>query len=181
MKVITTKISDVKIIEPKVFEDERGCFFESWHDNKFAEQVLDVEFKQDNVSCSTQGVLRGLHFQKQHAQGKLIQVLVGEVFDVAVDIRKSSPTYGKWIGTILSEQNRRQLWIPQGFAHGFYVMSEKAICSYKCTDNYDPKSEVCIRWNDADLNIQWPLTGKPIVSEKDGLGIGFQELSEYDD
>ncbi len=176
MNVIETDINDVKIIEPDVFEDERGWFFESWHETEFAEQILNARFKQDNVSCSAQGVLRGLHFQKRHAQGKLVQVLVGEVYDVAVDVRKSSPTYGQRVVTLLSERNLRQLWIPEGFAHGFYVLSEKAICSYKCTDNYDPGSEVCIRWDDADLNIDWPLTGKPIVSEKDESGIRFKDL-----
>lgn len=178
MKVIATEINDIKIIEPDIFEDQRGYFFESWQQTKFAQQVCDVAFKQDNVSYSTQGVLRGLHFQKWQPQGKLIQVLVGKVFDVAVDIRKSSPTYGQWVGTILSEQNRRQLWIPEGFAHGFYVLSPKAICSYKCTDYYDPKSEVCIRWDDADLNIDWPLLQEPIISEKDSLGIRLRDFRE---
>ncbi len=177
MKVIETEIPDVKIIEPDVYEDERGCFFESWHQSKFSEQVLDVQFKQDNVSSSSKGVLRGLHFQTEQPQGKLIQVLVGEVFDVAVDIRKDSPTYGQWVGTILSESNRRQLWIPEGFAHGFYVLSENAICSYKCTNFYDPKSEVCLCWDDKDLNINWPLTSEAIISDKDKSGIAFIDLS----
>ncbi|RYV02492.1 dTDP-4-dehydrorhamnose 3,5-epimerase [Shewanella sp. OPT22] len=176
MKIIETDIADVKIIEPDVFGDQRGWFLESWHESKFAENVLKVQFKQDNVSSSSKGVLRGLHFQTEQSQGKLIQVLVGEVYDVAVDIRKNSPTYGQWVGVLLSESNRRQMWIPEGFAHGFYVLSEQAICTYKCTDLYHPKSEVCIRWDDPELCIDWPLLGEPIISSKDAKGIDFKAL-----
>ena len=177
MNVIETSLPDVKIIEPDCYDDERGVFFESWHTHKFAQQVLEVEFKQDNVSYSRKGVLRGLHFQNPHGQGKLIQVLVGEVFDVAVDIRKTSSTFGQWVGVRLSEKNHRQLWVPQGFAHGFYVLSERAVCSYKCTEVYHPESEICIRWDDKDLAIEWPLTGEPIVSEKDENGFFCNALN----
>ena len=178
MKVLETEIPDVKIIEPDVFEDQRGWLFESWHESKFTEKVLDVQFKQDNVSRSSKGVLRGLHFQTEQPQGKLVQVLVGEVYDVAVDIRKGSPTYGKWVGELLSERNKRQMWIPEGFAHGFYVLSEQAICTYKCTDLYHPKSEVCIRWDDPELAIKWPFDDEPMISTKDNAGIMLSDLTE---
>lgn len=157
MKLIETAISDVKILEPKVFGDERGFFLESWNANTFAALGLDLQFVQDNHSRSRQGILRGLHYQLQNPQGKLVRVTQGAVFDVAVDIRRSSPTFGQWVGVELSASNHRMLWIPAGFAHGFYVLSESADFQYKCTDFYNPAAEKSILWNDSDLNISWPL------------------------
>jgi len=173
MKIIDTKIPDVKIIEPKVFGDERGFFFESFNQQQFEAAVgYPVHFVQDNHSKSTKGVLRGLHYQlAPHAQAKLVRCVVGEVFDVAVDIRKSSPTFGQWVGVHLSAENKRQLWIPEGFAHGFYVTSEEAEFVYKCTDYYQPASEVSIRWDDAGIGIKWPLSDMPTLSAKDLLGV----------
>ncbi|YCO03459.1 dTDP-4-dehydrorhamnose 3,5-epimerase [Vibrio sp. VNB-15] len=169
MKVIDTKIPDVKIIEPTVFGDERGFFMETWNQQRFEELVTGqpTTFVQDNHSKSRKGILRGLHYQTQNTQGKLVRVVYGEVFDVAVDIRKESETFGQWIGEYLSAENKRQLWIPEGFAHGFYVISDKAEFVYKCTDYYHPESEVSINWNDSDLAIEWPLDGKPSLSKKD--------------
>lgn len=169
MNIIDTKIPDVKIIEPQVFGDERGFFFESFNQLQFDAAIgRSVNFVQDNHSKSSKGVLRGLHYQlPPHAQGKLVRCVVGEVFDVAVDIRKSSPTFGQWVGEYLSADNKRQLWIPEGFAHGFYVTSKEAEFVYKCTDYYNPFSEHSIIWNDAKLNIAWPLDGAPILSDKD--------------
>ncbi|MGB0894433.1 MAG: dTDP-4-dehydrorhamnose 3,5-epimerase [Parashewanella sp.] len=170
MNVIDTAIADVKIIEPNIFHDQRGFFFESFKAEAFRKQVADVEFVQDNHSRSQQGVLRGLHLQTQQPQGKLVRVISGAIFDVAVDVRANSATFGKWVGTVLSAENHKQLWVPAGFAHGFYVLSETADCLYKCTDYYHPESEVCIRWDDTDLGIEWPLVGEPIISEKDANG-----------
>jgi len=169
MKVTDTKIPDVKLIEPTVFEDERGFFFESFNHRKFEEAVgRKVTFVQDNHSKSSKGVLRGLHHQlPPHAQGKLVRVVQGEVFDVAVDIRKSSPTYGQWVAETLSAENKKQLWIPEGFAHGFVVLSDTAEFLYKTTDYYAPAHERSIRWNDKVLNIPWPLVGHPNISDKD--------------
>ena len=169
MNVITTEIPAVLIFEPKVFGDERGFFFESFNQKVFEEAVgRKVEFVQDNHSKSSKGVLRGLHYQLEpYAQGKLVRCAVGEVFDVAVDIRKSSPTFGKWIGVNLSAENKRQLWIPEGFAHGFLVLSETAEFLYKTTNYYNPQSDRGIIWNDPSLNIKWPLAAKPILSKKD--------------
>jgi dTDP-4-dehydrorhamnose 3,5-epimerase len=169
MKVIDTTIADVKIIEPTVFGDERGFFMETWSQQKFEELVTGKEtnFVQDNHSKSTKGILRGLHYQSVNTQGKLVRVVSGEVFDVAVDIRKGSPTFGQWVGVYLSAENKRQLWVPEGFAHGFYVTSEEAEFVYKCTNYYNPKSEISIAWNDLDLNIDWPISITPILSEKD--------------
>lgn len=169
MNIIKTDIPDVLIFEPKVFGDERGFFFESFNQRIFEEAVgRKVEFVQDNHSKSTKGVLRGLHYQQEpHAQGKLVRCVAGEVFDVAVDIRKSSPTFGQWVGVNLSAENKRQLWIPEGFAHGFYVMSESAEFVYKTTNYYSQLHERSIVWNDPSLNISWPNKEALILSEKD--------------
>ncbi|WP_312669896.1 dTDP-4-dehydrorhamnose 3,5-epimerase [Pseudescherichia sp.] len=169
MNVIKTAIPDVLIFEPKVFGDDRGFFFESFNQRVFEEAVgRKVEFVQDNHSKSCKGVLRGLHYQLEpYAQGKLVRCVFGEVFDVAVDIRKSSPTFGKWVGVHLSAENKRQLWIPEGFAHGFLVISEMAEFVYKTTNYYHPVSDRGIAWNDQSININWPLQGAPLLSEKD--------------
>lgn len=178
MNVIKTEIPDVLILEPKVFGDERGFFYESYNEQVFRETTgLSVHFVQDNHSRSAQGVLRGLHYQlPPKAQGKLVRVIQGEVFDVAVDIRTDSKTFGKWVGEHLSAENKRMLWIPPGFAHGFYVTSEIAEFHYKCTDYYAPDLERCIRWDDPHLVITWPLVGSPLVSNKDGQGLSFNQI-----
>lgn len=178
MKIINTNIPDVKIIEPTVFGDERGFFMETWNQKAFEEKVTGkpTRFVQDNHSRSKKGILRGLHYQIENTQGKLVRVVSGEVFDVAVDIRKGSPTFGKWVGEYLSAENKRQLWIPEGFAHGFYVTSEKADFVYKCTNFYNPKSEISIAWNDADINISWPIFSEVILSEKDSRAIELKEF-----
>ncbi len=175
MQVTATAIADVLLLEPKVFGDERGFFFESFNARVFKEATgLDVTFVQDNHSKSARHVLRGLHYQTQQAQGKLVRVVAGEVFDVVADIRPESPTYGKWIGEILSAQNQRQLWVPPGLAHGFLVLSESAEFLYKTTDYYAPQYEQCIAWNDSTLSIDWPLQGAtPSLSAKDALGHAF--------
>jgi dTDP-4-dehydrorhamnose 3,5-epimerase len=171
MNVIQTKIPDVLIIEPQVFGDERGFFYESFNENLFTEKTgVKTNFVQDNHSRSARNVLRGLHYQIQQAQGKLVRVVVGEVFDVAVDIRKSSPTFGQWVGCLLSAENKRIFWVPPGFAHGFLVLSEAAEFLYKTTDYYAPQYERSILWNDPDLAIDWPGTGEPILSAKDKAG-----------
>jgi len=172
MKIIDTKIPDVKIIEPKVFGDERGFFMETWQQGIFEQLVAERIFVQDNHSKSKQGILRGLHYQTENTQGKLVRVISGKVFDVVVDIRKNSPTYGEWVGEYLSAENKRQLWVPEGFAHGFYVTSESAEFIYKCTDYYNPKAEQSILWNDPTLNIDWPISGngQPLLSDKDIQG-----------
>lgn len=169
MEIIDTKIKDVKILKPTVYRDHRGYFYEVWRDNTFRKNVADVPFVQDNESKSTIGVLRGLHYQTNHSQGKLVRVFYGKVFDVAVDLRKNSPTFGQYVGVELSEENKLQFWVPEGFAHGFYVMSEEAVFAYKCTDYYDPTSEHSIMWNDPTLNIEWPLVDgvQTNLSEKD--------------
>ncbi|EGT4426346.1 dTDP-4-dehydrorhamnose 3,5-epimerase, partial [Cronobacter sakazakii] len=169
MKVVKTDISDVLIFEPKVFGDDRGFFFESFNQKTFMEAVgRKVTFVQDNHSKSACGVLRGLHYQLDpYAQGKLVRCVVGEVFDVAVDIRKNSTTFGKWVGVNLSADNKRQLWIPEGFAHGFLVLSETAEFVYKTTNYYNPESDRGIIWNDEDISIEWPLVRDPILSHKD--------------
>ncbi|CAM3031154.1 dTDP-4-dehydrorhamnose 3,5-epimerase [Vibrio mytili] len=175
MKVTSTAIPDVKIIEPQVFGDERGFFMETWNQKKFEELVVGkkVQFVQDNHSKSKGGILRGLHFQKENTQGKLVRVISGEVFDVAVDIRKNSPTYGQWVGEYLSAENKRQLWVPEGFAHGFYVTSLEAEFVYKCTDYYNPGAEVSIAWDDPEIGVEWPLTDQlaPKLSMKDSEGM----------
>jgi dTDP-4-dehydrorhamnose 3,5-epimerase len=170
MKIINTSISDVKILEPQVFGDDRGFFMETFRDEWFKQNVADRTFVQENHSKSVKGVLRGLHYQTENTQGKLVRVIRGEVFDVAVDIRKNSLTFGKWVGEILSETNRRQLWVPEGFAHGFYVISDEAEFVYKCTDYYNPKAEHSLIWNDKTVGIEWPLDGDPSLSGKDLAG-----------
>ena len=169
MKIIDTKIPDVKIIEPAVFGDERGFFMETWSQKEFEDKVTGkpTPFVQDNHSKSNKGILRGLHYQTENTQGKLVRVISGEVFDVAVDIRKGSATFGQWVGVYLSAENKRQLWVPEGFAHGFYVTSEEAEFVYKCTNYYHPQSEVSIAWDDADIGIDWPIEGEPNLSKKD--------------
>jgi len=173
--VTATAIADVLVLEPKIFGDDRGFFFESFNARVFAQATgLNVTFVQDNHSKSARHVLRGLHYQTQKAQGKLVRVVSGEVFDVAVDVRPESPTYGKWVGEILSAHNQRQMWVPPGLAHGFLVLSENAEFLYKTTDYYAPEFERCIAWNDKKLNIDWPLSGAtPSLSAKDALGHAF--------
>lgn len=181
MQVIRTAIPDVLIIEPKVFGDARGFFFESFNQKSFNEATgLDVNFVQDNHSKSVRGVLRGLHYQIQQPQGKLVRVVQGEVFDVAVDIRKRSQTFGQWVGELLSGENKRQLWIPAGFAHGFVVLSETAEFLYKTTDYYAPQFERCIAWDDADLKIDWQFSGVPALSAKDAVGARFAQAEVFE-
>lgn len=178
---IKTSIPDVMLIEPKVFEDLRGYFFESYQKQRFAEAGIPWDFVQDNQSRSQQGTLRGLHYQIQQPQGKLVRVLAGEIFDVAVDIRRNSPTFGQWVGDYLSADNRKMIWVPPGFAHGFYVTSLVAEVSYKATDYYAPQWERTILWSDPSINIQWPIDGKiPILSAKDAAGRLFSEAETYD-
>ncbi|NOI91231.1 dTDP-4-dehydrorhamnose 3,5-epimerase [Vibrio splendidus] len=181
MKVIDTRIPDVKIIEPSVFGDERGFFMETWNQKQFEEIVTGkpTQFVQDNHSKSKKGTLRGLHYQTENTQGKLVRVVSGEVFDVAVDIRKGSPTFGQWIGEYLSAVNKRQLWVPEGFAHGFYVISDEAEFVYKCTDYYNPSAEVSIAWDDEDLSIDWPNLTIPKLSNKDRTAIIFKKVMPY--
>ncbi|WP_047393387.1 dTDP-4-dehydrorhamnose 3,5-epimerase [Chitinibacter sp. ZOR0017] len=180
MNVIDTHIPDVKIIEPNVFGDHRGFFYESFNHDKFEALVRrQVKFVQDNHSKSKRGVLRGLHYQIQHAQGKLVRCTRGEVFDVAVDLRKSSETFGQWVGVILSEENKRQLWIPEGFAHGFVVISEEAEFLYKTTDYWFPEFERSLLWNDSTVGIQWPFDGEPQLSGKDLQGATFETAELY--
>ena len=172
MKVIATSIPDVLLIESTVFGDERGFFFESFNEKKFAEVTgKTIKFVQDNHSKSARGVLRGLHYQIQQSQGKLVRVISGEVFDVAVDIRKSSPTFGQWVGAVLSAENKRQMWIPEGFAHGFVVTSDTAEFLYKTTEYWAPEHERCIAWNDPAISIDWPIDGMPTLSAKDQKGV----------
>ncbi|QOF66987.1 dTDP-4-dehydrorhamnose 3,5-epimerase [Actinobacillus sp. GY-402] len=170
MKIIDTKISEVKLLEPTVFGDERGFFMETFRDEWFRRNVANRTFVQENHSKSVKAVLRGLHYQTENTQGKLVRVVQGAVFDVAVDLRKSSATFGQWIGEILSADNKRQLWIPEGFAHGFYVLTDTAEFTYKCTDYYNPKAEHSLLWNDPDVGIEWNLTGEPNLSAKDLAG-----------
>jgi len=170
MNVIRSELSGLLIIEPKVFGDARGFFLEAWNRRRYAEAGLDCDFVQDNISMSRRGILRGLHLQNPAAQGKLVQVLQGEVFDVAVDIRSSSPTFKRWQGLVLSAENKRQFFIPPGFAHGFLVLSETALFAYKCTEYYLPQHEVTIAWNDPEIGIRWPLDN-PQLSEKDARGL----------
>ena len=181
MQVVETSIADVKIIEPKVFGDERGFFMETFRNDWFKEHCADIEFVQDNHSKSRQGILRGLHYQLEHTQGKLVRVTSGEVYDVAVDMRKNSDTFGQWVGVYLSAQNQRQLWVPAGFAHGFYVTSESAEFVYKCTDYYHPESEVSVKHDDPTLGIEWPLVngGAPSLSAKDADGLLFQKAPTF--
>ncbi len=180
MKVVDAFIPDMKIIQPQVFGDERGLFFETFRDSWFRENVADVTFVQDNHSKSSQGTLRGMHYQIQQSQGKLVRVSAGEIFDVAIDLRKSSPTFGQWYGIFLSAENKRQLWIPTGFAHGFFVISKTAEFIYKCTDYYAPEYEKSLLWNDPELAIDWPIPNGqlPQLSVKDEAALIFNQ-SEY--
>lgn len=180
MNIIKTEIPEVLIIEPKVFGDARGFFFESFNTRTFAAATgLSLTFVQDNHSRSAKNVLRGLHYQIKQPQGKLVRVATGEVFDVAVDLRKNSPTFGKWTGTILSAENKRMLWVPEGFAHGFLVLSESADFLYKTTDYYAPEHERCILWNDSTIAITWPLTERPILAAKDASGKPLSEAEIF--
>ena len=180
-----TSINGVYIIEPKVFGDNRGYFMETYNKEHFEEAGLNMTFVQDNESKSSKGVLRGLHFQKKHSQGKLVRVTKGEVFDVAVDLRTGSPTYGQWEGVILNEENKKQFYIPEGFAHGFLVLSDEAVFNYKCTDLYSPEYDGGVMWNDPDINIEWPIDGieNILLSEKDKKHPSLKELdlSQYSD
>jgi len=177
MEIITTALPDVLVLEPRVFGDARGFFFESWNQREFARLGLPVDFVQDNHSKSARGILRGLHYQTRQVQGKLVRVVAGEVFDVAVDMRRDSPTLGQWTGALLSADNHRMMWIPPGFAHGFYVTSDAAEFVYKCTDFYAPEHEVSLRWDDPTIGIRWPLVDgqPPVLSAKDATGISFAE------
>jgi dTDP-4-dehydrorhamnose 3,5-epimerase len=181
MNIIDTSIPDIKIIEPKVFEDERGFFFESFNQQSFNRAIgKDVVFVQDNHSRSTIGVLRGMHYQlPPHAQGKLVRCIKGEVFDVVVDIRQSSATFGKWVGVNLSDENKHQLWIPAGFAHGFVTLTDIVEFGYKTTDYYTPQAERCIAWNDRTLAIDWPILFDPIISQKDQQGVSWEDAEKF--
>jgi dTDP-4-dehydrorhamnose 3,5-epimerase len=180
MKATPLAIPDVILFEPKVFGDDRGFFFESFNQAEFEAAIgRQVTFVQDNHSRSVKNVLRGLHYQIQQSQGKLVRVVQGEVFDVAVDIRKSSPTVGQWVGEILSAANKRQMWVPEGFAHGFVVLSDTAEYLYKTTDYYAPEHERCIVWNDPAIGIQWPLDGEPVLSVKDQQGKSLVEAEHF--
>ena len=181
MKVVNTSIPDVKIIEAQVFGDERGFFMETFRASIMDELTGGKPFVQDNHSKSAQGILRGLHYQMQQTQGKLVRVVQGAVFDVAVDMRKDSATFGQWVGEVLSAENKKQLWVPEGFAHGFYVMTESAEFVYKCTDYYAPEFDRSLKWDDVDVGIDWPLVdGKqPLVSEKDENGQSFAEADTF--
>lgn len=181
MKVIETSIPDVKIIEPRVFADDRGFFLETFRSDWFKENVADVTFIQDNHSKSSQGILRGMHYQLEQTQGKLVRVTSGEVYDVAIDMRINSPSYGQWFGVLLSAENKLQLWVPEGFAHGFYVTSETAEFVYKCTDYYAPQHEVSVKWDDPALAITWPIitSTKPSLSAKDEDGLLFKDAPAF--
>lgn len=178
MEITQTPIAGAYVIQPKVFGDERGFFLETFQAKRYAKQLgIHQDFVQDNHSRSTKGVLRGMHFQKQKPQGKLVRVVIGSVYDVIVDIRKNSPTYGQWFGTELSEENKTQLWVPPGLAHGFLVTSEYADFEYKCTDYYDPNDEGCLAWNDPTVAIQWPsIDSEYTLSSKDQNGAALNEL-----
>ncbi len=177
MNILTCELPGLLIIEPKVFGDSRGFFMETWNLRRYREAGIPLDFVQDNVSFSRRGTLRGLHFQNPAAQGKLLHVLQGEVFDVAVDLRRSSPTFGRWHGLILSAENKRQFYVPPGFAHGFAVLSDTALFQYKCTDFYNPATEMTLQWNDSEVGIQWPLE-TPVLSEKDKKGLALKALPE---
>jgi dTDP-4-dehydrorhamnose 3,5-epimerase len=181
MQLIDTKIPDVKIIEPQVFGDDRGFFMETFRASLFDKLTGGKPFVQDNHSKSSQGILRGLHYQMQQTQGKLVRVVQGEVFDVAVDMRENSATFGQWVGEVLSADNKKQLWVPEGFAHGFYVMSESAEFVYKCTDYYAPEHDRSLKWDDAIVGINWPLVdGKaPLLSDKDKAGKSLQDADKF--
>jgi dTDP-4-dehydrorhamnose 3,5-epimerase len=175
MKVIETNLPGVLIFEPRIFSDPRGYFLETFSAKRYRDAGVQVDFVQDNISLSRQGTLRGLHYQHPHSQAKLVQVLEGSVFDVAVDIRSDSPTFGRWLDVILTAEKHNQMYIPAGFAHGFYVLSETALFNYKCSDYYNPDTEGGIAWNDSDIGIIWPLSGQPTISDKD---MQFGKLSD---
>jgi dTDP-4-dehydrorhamnose 3,5-epimerase len=177
MRVTPTRLPEVLLVEPEVFDDDRGYFFESYSARRYADAGIPTAFVQDNVSFSRRGVLRGLHYQYPFGQGKLMGVLAGEVFDVAVDIRRGSPTFAEWVGACLSQQNKRQLYVPPGFAHGFLVTSEEAVVAYKCTDYYHPEAEHWVRWDDARIGIQWPA-GVRVVSARDESAVGLDDIPE---
>lgn len=180
IQVTATSLPEVKVIEPKVFGDARGYFLESFNAREFAEQIASgVEFVQDNHSRSAKGVLRGLHYQIQHAQGKLVRVVEGEVFDVAVDIRRGSPNFGKWEGVVLSAENHKQLWVPPGFAHGFVVLSDSAQFLYKTTDYWFPEFERTLLWNDPEIGIDWPIEFEPLLAAKDAAGKRLSEAETF--
>jgi len=179
MNIKQTNIPEVLIIESKVFSDDRGFFYEAMHEEKFQAMGIKQRFVQTNISRSKKNVLRGLHYQKQHTQGKLISVIKGSVFDVAVDVRHDSPTFKQWVGTVLDDQKHQQLYIPPGFAHGFCVLSDEADFIYECTDFYDANSEITIIWNDADIHVDWPIQS-PILSPKDQKGLRLKDLSQND-
>jgi dTDP-4-dehydrorhamnose 3,5-epimerase len=182
MEASQLSIPDVFLLEPRVFGDERGFFFESFNQHQFEQAIgKKVTFVQHNHSRSAKHVLRGLHYQIKQPQGKLVRVVVGEVFDVAVDIRRASPTFGKWVGTVLSAKNKKQLWVPEGFAHGFVVLSDHAEFLYNTTNYWAPEHERCIRWNDPTLNIDWKIKGQPVLSEKDAQGVAFKEAEVFTD
>ena len=181
MKFVETDIPDVKILEPQLFGDERGFFMETFRADEFSAVTGAKPFVQDNHSRSVQGILRGLHYQREQTQGKLVRVVAGSVFDVAVDMRQSSSTFGRWVGVELSAENKRQLWVPEGFAHGFYVLSEVAEFVYKCTDYYHPQSDVTLRWDDPAVGIDWPimLNSTPQLSSKDAEGLSFNDAPKF--
>ena len=180
MEIIKTDISDVFCINPQLFGDERGYFFEGFNKKRFAELTqLDVEFVQDNQSSSMKNTLRGLHYQIETAQDKLVRVLSGEIFDVAVDLRKDSASFGQWVGVILSAENKRQIWVPKGFAHGFCVLSDTAEVFYKTTNYYAPEHERCLKWDDPELAIDWPIDGEPILSDKDKMGLPLSKVQLF--
>ena len=180
-QALATSLSGVVILEPQIFKDDRGFFYESFNKRDFLKATgLDVDFVQDNHSQSKKGVLRGLHYQISHPQGKLVRVTRGEVFDVAVNIQRNHPEFGKWVGVHLSDQNHHQLWIPPGFAHGFLVLSEVADFLYKTTDYYSPQDERCLLWNDSDIGINWPVNGLPTLTEKDQLGVRIAKADLYE-
>lgn len=180
IKANQTDLPEVLLIEPRVFEDERGFFFESFNKRDWVDATgIDCDFVQDNHSRSTKGVLRGLHYQlPPAAQAKLVRILIGEIFDVAVDIRRSSPNFGKWVGQVLSAENKKQMWVPEGFAHGFLVMSEVAEILYKTTAFYDPQAEQCIAWDDPGLGIDWPIHNTPLLSGKDAAAVRMTEMQD---
>jgi len=182
MKFIKTTITNVLRIQPKLYEDTRGFFMETYQKEEFSTNGIQYEFRQDNHSSSKRLTLRGLHYQISHTQGKLIRVVIGEIFDVAVDLRRSSPHFGKWVGVILSEKNKESFWIPPGFAHGFLALSDRADVTYKATDYYDPDGERCIRWDDPTLGIEWPIPEgeSPIVSAKDSTGLSFRDAEVFE-
>jgi len=179
MKVIPTRLPEVLLIEPKVFGDSRGFFFESWNAREFERAGIPATFVQDNHSRSAKGVLRGLHYQMRQPQGKLIRVIAGEIFDVAVDIRRGSPTFGKWEGARLSAESKTMLWVPIGFAHGFCVLSDFTEVLYKATEFYAPEHERCILWNDPEIGIEWPLSGAPLLSPKDAAGQRLRDAQVF--